>query len=561
MTLFDWLIVFVLNGAVIGYGFYLARGTHSSSEWFLGSRSLPWWAVGMSMFATNVDSADLVSVTGMTYSEGIHIMTVYAMGSALGGILASFFVVPAMYRAGFYTNAEYLEARFGKVARILSALIQIQYRSSMLGLMIWSIFLLLSNLIGLEPVVSWVLIVCLVILSGAYTAWGGLKSVVWTDALQGIVMMVGGAVIFAAVWQAVGGWTGMVAALEAADAAGQSHLADLPHIGRYHGKDGLTSPLIVVLGWSIIGSGYWTVNHTQTMRLMGTRSLWDMKMAATFGVAMSLPIMIACALLGVFGRALVPDLAANPAIDHADKMYPYLASTYLVWGMKGLVVAGIVAAAVSTFDSMGSALSAIFTRDVYARFFVSDRDDDHYVRVGRWATVGVLTLGFLYLPFIILQKNMLDAFTSLIPVFVTPLFVIYMMGVLTRAHPRSGLVGLIVGGIYGMIALYARESVKIEWLPNLDWLPSWLSSRWPALCWSSLITSSTMVLATLVWGRQAKDATLQFKESGWLQRSREQLPPPLEHPFQGPLRWWMSPALYAVLLLIATTYVVFGIFW
>src|SRR5690606_24192241 len=100
-----------------------------------------WWAIGLSMFATNVDNADLVSVTGKTFSEGLHLITVYALGSALGGILASFFVVPTMYRAGFYTNAEYLEARFGVTTRVLSALIQIQYRSSMLGLIIWSCFL------------------------------------------------------------------------------------------------------------------------------------------------------------------------------------------------------------------------------------------------------------------------------------------------------------------------------------------------------------------------------------------------------------------------------------
>ena len=133
MHTIDWLIVIVLNGSVIAYGFYLAGGAKSSSEWFLGRRALPWWVIGMSMFATNVDNADIVSVTGKTFNQGLHILTVYALGSAAGGILAAFFVVPAIYRAGFYTNAEYLEARFGVAARVLSALIQIQYRTSMLG--------------------------------------------------------------------------------------------------------------------------------------------------------------------------------------------------------------------------------------------------------------------------------------------------------------------------------------------------------------------------------------------------------------------------------------------
>ncbi|HUG67123.1 MAG TPA: hypothetical protein VMM76_05205 [Pirellulaceae bacterium] len=99
MTYIDWLIVFVINGAVIAYGIYLARGTDTSSEWFLGGRTLPWWAVGLSMFATNVDNADIVGVTGSTFKEGIHIISVYAVGSVAGGILAAFFVVPKMSSA------------------------------------------------------------------------------------------------------------------------------------------------------------------------------------------------------------------------------------------------------------------------------------------------------------------------------------------------------------------------------------------------------------------------------------------------------------------------------
>ena len=277
MTLLDWLIVLILNGAVIGYGLYLARSTETSSEWFLGGRVLPWWAIGLSMFATNVDSADIVSVTGNTFKEGVHILTVYSLGSIAGGILAAFVIVPTIYRAGFYTNAEYLEARFGPATRVLSALIQLQYRSSMLGIIIWSGHLLLTRFVELSSMQAWILMCVLVLLAGLYTAFGGLRSVVWTDAAQGIVMMLAALAIFCVVWNKVGGWEGMQAEL-----ARTGH-SDLAHIGRYHGDDGKTPAWMVVIGWTVIGSGYWTVNHTQTMRLMGARSLWDMKMAALWG--------------------------------------------------------------------------------------------------------------------------------------------------------------------------------------------------------------------------------------------------------------------------------------
>lgn len=547
MTFIDWSIVLLINGAVIGYGIYLARGTQTSAQWFLGGRALPWWGIGMSMFATNVDSADIVAVTGSTYNEGLHIITVYAVGSAVGGILSAFLVTPAIYTQGFYTNAEYLEARYGPAARFLSALIQLQYRSSMLGLMIASMHVLLTDLAGITGGWAWLLIVAAVVFSGLYTAWGGLKSVVWTDALQGIVMLIGATVIFVTVYQNVGGWSGMTAALEAAQRA------DLPHIGRYYGKAGMLSPYVIALGWTIIGSGYWTVNHTQTMRLMGARSLWDMKLAAVFGVAASLPIMIGCACLGVFGRA-IPEFSD---LERADSLYPLLANRYLGIGLKGLVVAGVAAAGVSTFDSMGSALSAVFTRDIYARFFVRDRDDAHYVLVGRLATVGVLALGFLYLPFIFMQENMLKAFTTLIPVLVTPLFTIYVVGVATRVHRSSGIIGLAVGSAYGLLALCDREGF-VE-VPGFSY---WVSERWPALAWSLLLTAGTMLLVTWFRGLQPKDAMLTFEETGWLERSRETLPPLREHPFADTRLWrqWL-PAAAATALLIATWLIVFVVFW
>jgi len=260
--------------------------------------------------------------------------------------------------------------------------------------------------------------------------------------------------------------------------------------------------------------------------------------------------MIVSASLGLFARA-IPEFQA---IDKSDAVYPLLANTFLASGFKGLVVAGVVAAVVSTFDSMGSALSAIFTRDIYARFLVRDREDDHYVLVGRIATVGVLAVGFLYLPFIWLQKNMIDAFTTLIPVFVTPLFTMYMAGVLTRAHRASGLIGLIVGSTFGIVALIDREFYDVVWLP------AWLTTRWPALCWSLLITSLAMAIATLLLGHDQHDV-MQIKETGWLQRSRDELPPLREHPFAGSVPKWLTPWPWAIACLAGSAYVVFVMFW
>jgi SSS family solute:Na+ symporter len=514
MTSLDWLIVLLVNGSIIAYGFYAARGTQTSSEWFLAARSLPWWAVGLSMFATNVDNADLVGVTGMTFNEGVHVISVYALGSAIGGILAAYYLVPQMSRYGCYTNAEYLEARFGPSTRILSALIQIQYRTIMLGMMIWSTYLVLTRLVDISPGWAWVLVVLLVVFTGLYTAWGGLRSVVWTDVAQGIVMIAAALVIFREVYEAVGGWSALESTLLARDAQRGTRTADLMHVGRYRGDHDAVSPLLIVLGWTIVGSGYWTVNHTQTMRLMGSRSLKDMKYAALFGVLLSLPVMLISAFLGVFSHGL----DGLPVMESADELYPLLANRFLARGLKGVVVAGVVAAMVSTFDSMGSALSAVFTRDVYARLIAPNRSDKHYVLIGRLATAGVFLSGFAYLPFIWKQEHMLKALITLIPVFVTPLFTIYIAGVFTPVNRRSGIIGLLIGALYGTVALIDRQF----W--DIAALPVWISERWVAFLWSIAFTLGPM-LATTAWlGREGPLAEQLWREQGWLQRSREELP-------------------------------------
>lgn len=553
MQALDWIIVIILNGGVLAVGFFLARGTDSSQEWFLGSRTLTWWAIGLSMFATNVDNADLVSLTGTSYREGLHILMVHTVGAFIGVIFAAFILAPAIARAGQYTNAEYLETRYGVSTRILSAVIQIQYRTSMLGLMIWSIYLLLTGLVGMPSSAAWGFIVLLVILTALYTSWGGLKSVVVTDALQGIIMMAGMVIIFTAVWRAAGGWSGMESALETVKLADTNQPGtDLLHMGRYQGDSGTTSPWIIALGWIIIAAGYWTVNHSQIMRLLGARSYWDMKMAALFGVTISVPLMVCSASLGIFGRALFPDF------EHPDQLYPHLADLYLGVGLKGLVVAAIVAAAVSTFDSIGSSLSALFTRDIYARLISpKTSEDEHYLKVSRWATIGILTSGFLYLPFIMSKETMLQAFLTLIPVFVTPLFTIYLIGILTPAHRRAGMWGIVTGAAYGMLALWDRES------SGSDWLANWFTGRWVALPWSMVFASFGALIATIIYGKwDGKDDPAHKPANEWLQKSSENLPPLPDHPFtSGPLPFYLRPGLYATALLSLTLAIIAVFFW
>ena len=123
---------------------------------------------------------------------------------------------------------------------------------------------------------------------------------------------------------------------------------------------------------------------------------------------------------------------------------------------KGIVIAGLLAAAISTYAGMGAAMSALLTRDVYARLIARDRDDAHYLRVGRWLTLAVMLGSFLYVPFL-LEQGMMMFYLDLVAAFVIPLLTVYLMGVFTRVHRKSGTIGLLVGVAYGVWRLIASE--------------------------------------------------------------------------------------------------------
>ncbi|MEZ6047238.1 MAG: hypothetical protein R3C11_16980 [Planctomycetaceae bacterium] len=398
---------------------------------------------------------------------------------------------------------------------------------------------------------------------------------VWTDALQSFIIFAGCAAIFFSVWSQVGGWSGLENKLntlpdpywvESNGWVGLTEEQQLPteeenlirqplrnwvRIGSFVNPGDPTPPILILLGWVIIGLGYYTVNHTQTMRLMGARSLWDMKMAAILGAAIGIPLMMMVILLGLFGRVLYPDMTVGEV--KADELFPMLANDYLTTGFKGVVMAGIVSATISTFDSMGSAISALFTRDIYARWILPGRTEEHYLKVGRYATVGVLLMGFLYIPYIISHRNMIDATQNLISVFVTPLFTIYVMGTLTPVPRQSGLVGLITGGFFGLLCFLQRQ----EWLELLiGWeLPEIFVNRWYVYFWSIGLTGGAMLISLLFWPPQYVSQL-----SGEV-AAQADLPPVIEHPFSGKLPSWLEPRWYAFALILLNLWVIFGLFW
>ena len=548
MTLIDWLLVLLLNGSVIAYALWRGRDTDSSSDWFLAGRTLPWWMIGLSLYATAIDSTDLVVDSGAVYGLGLRYFVINWVGVVGGWILLANWVAPPMYRAGMFTNAEYLEARFGVTARVISVAVQVLYRTVIVGMIATTNYLTLMIVCGWTPAAAWTTVVAVALVATIYTMVGGLKSVAVTDSAQSIIMFLAGLTLFVVVYDSLGGWTAMEEKLNRHD---QELAQRMLHVGSVNvtttsaeglSAEELTNKLLLggqhdpqqsviqhrsaawltSLTLIIAGVSYSIVNHTQSMRLFGARSLWDLKMAAALAGLILVCVTFFNFTMGMMGKALYPDVTLLPVdqeLQKIDAIYPVLVRDFTTIGLKGIVVAGLFAAAFSTYDSIGSALSALITRDVYARLLAPDKMDAHYLAVGRWLTPMIVFGSFIYIP-ALLAEGMVFVYLDVVGAFVVPLMAVYLMGVFTRVHRKAATIGLIVGALYGISTLAA------PWLAEEHGvliLPAVVLGQFATAPVSLLLTAGTMVVVSLFLGWQDRDDLLHTESSPWLRDSQQQI--------------------------------------
>lgn len=511
MTPTGWVLAVGLNAVVVAAGWLRSSRPRDATDWQLAARQLAWPAMGLSLFATAIDSGDFVAVVGGAYEYGIGYLSTWWLGIPVGWLLATSVVLVPVYRAGFFTNAEYLEARYGPAMRLAGALVQIQQRTHVMGNMAFSLFLLLGTLTGWGSG-AWWLVVGLAVLAAVYTASGGLRAVVATDSMQTVLIVAASVLVWWAVWSAVGGWEALRARLAILD-------PELPHqVLTYGGLAGPGTPLVLVLfGWIAVHTSYCIVNHSQVMRLLGARRERHMRAAAALASAVLVPVMWCNVSLGVMGRALYPDLA------QVDAAFPNLFQEHLDGLLAALVLAGVLAACLSTYDSIGSALGSVFTRDVFCRFLAPRAGERESLRATRAAAVVCIALSFVYVPF--LGEGMVTFYLRLSSVAVVPLATVFVVGALTRVHRGSGLPGLLAGVACGIVAMAGD---RWEWA-----LPVWMTSMWWSYLWAVTVTAGIMLAWSLWRGWESPEAVSGLTLSscrkgqvyggtgaGWLERSR-----------------------------------------
>lgn len=478
----DYGIVLVYLAGVLVLGTYFGRYVKTAGDFFIAGRALPFWAVGMSIVVSDIGATDFIAVAGGTYEYGLAQANFDWLGSMPALLIAAFLFIPYYWRAGVYTIPEFVGRRYNETVQFLLAVAWGLILLTNLGIMLHATAVLLRGVMGWDPLVS-IWLTALVV--GIYTISGGLAAVVMTDAVQLVIMFIGGGALVVRTLYEVGG----IGALR------ESVLAQGPeyaqHFSLFLPHDTPTpfpwTGILLGLG-IVLSTAYFSGNQAVVQRALGARTEWDAKAGVLLAGGLKLFIPLLVAVPGLAAVAILPDLAA------ADDAVPTLIRLLLPPGVRGLMFAAFLAALMSSVDSNLNSASTLWTQDILGRLkeWLGGRplDERASLRLGRALSAVLLLSAALVAPEIERRfSNIYNAIQSIFSLIQGPTLAILLLGLLWRRATQWGaLVGLVSG-------------VGLCLVLNLESMAGLFPSEEPFLFvawWSFVFTLAVTALVSLV---------------------------------------------------------------
>ena len=417
--------------AMLGVGLAFAGRQKTTEDFFLGGRRMPWWAAGMSMYASLTSAVTFMALPGTAYRENIAFAVVGFASLAVAPVLVRLFY-PAYLQMRATTSYEYLEARFGPGARRFAAALFLLARIGWLGLVVYAPALALSVATGLPQGAC---ILAMGVLATAYTALGGMVAVIWTDVAQ-FALMVGG-IAWLAVELSARAPGGAAGILSFARAHGHLHVADW------------NLSLTAMSGW-VVGAGYffqlmqdYGTDQTTVQRMMAISSPRGVAKALCFNAVVDFVVI---GLLLFLGLGLFAVQAADPALLPADLASDRLLPAFIVRalpdGVSGLLVAALFAAAMSSMDSGISCVSTVLIHDFLKPLRLAPRSEAGELRLARALVLLLGAFATAAAFWAARFEQLIEAYTQLVSLFNAPVLGLFLLGLLTRrATFPGGLVG------------------------------------------------------------------------------------------------------------------------
>ncbi len=521
----DWAVVAIYIVWMLYDGLRRSKDTDQVEGYFLANRSLPWWAVGLSVMATQMSAVTLVGTTGQAYATGMRFIQFY-FGLPLAMIILSVTVVPFFYRARVFTAYEYLERRFDVRVRSLASFLFLMGRAFALGVTLAAPAVVMSTILGWTIPMT-VLATCVPMIF--YTACGGVQAVTWTDVKQMAIIVFGLFAAVAILLMGIPREVGFVQALHLAGATGRLRALDFNFSLRetYTFWSGMLGGLFLMLSYfgcdqsqvqryltaksvdegrhSLLMSAYWKIplqflvlftgvlvfifylfhtppmlfNRTHDARVAsGPRAAEYAALSAEFDAAVSARRTAAeqndrTAFLASDGRigdirsravAIVKDTTGDPRFTDVNYVFPTFITTYMPIGLVGLMIAAMFGAAMSTASGECNSLATATIIDFYRRHFVRAASDSHYLAVSKIATVFWGLFACVVAIYAANQGSLIEVVNRYGSFFYGSLLGVFILAILTRRATASGAFwGVIAGMVVVLTVAFGLPWIAFLW--------------------------------------------------------------------------------------------------
>lgn len=477
MASLDWIVLglsFVALFLLICWVLRLKEET--SADYFLAGRDAGWFVIGASIFASNIGSEHLVGLAGSGAETGLAYAH-YEMHGWLALILG-WVLVPFYLRSRVFTMPEFLERRYSPAARsILSVISLVSYVLTKVAVTVYAGGVVFKEVFGIDSWMGldffWIGAIGLVLVTGVYTVLGGMKAVMYTSVVQMPVLLLGSVVILFLGLRELGGWNELMAICGAQVTEYGDSMTSLI---RSH-RDPHTPWTGILLGSAITGFWYTCTDQYIVQRVLSGRDQRQALRGSIFaGYLMCLPVFVFM-IPGMIAFAL--HQKGVLVLASSDTAFSALVSNLLPAGVRGVVIAGLVAALMSSLASLFNSSAILFTKDFYQRYR-PESSERHLVVVGRVSTAVIVVLGILWIPVMRSIGHVLYAYLQDVQSLLAPgIAAVFLLGVFwRRTTPAAGVLGLSVGFLFGLArlvlniapSLLDQESLAYQVIGKPNWL-------------------------------------------------------------------------------------------
>ncbi|HZO19593.1 MAG TPA: sodium:solute symporter [Gemmatimonadaceae bacterium] len=450
----DWIVIaayFALTFIIAVWVTVREKSRDTSTDYFLAGRNIGWFIVGASLFASNIGSEHLVGLAGTGAASGMAVGQFEVLASLILLILGWVFV-PFYLKSGVFTMPEFLERRYSSGARWYLAIVSIiAYVLTKISVTIAAGAIVFEALMGID---FWTGAMIVVVATGIYTVFGGLRAVLYTDMIQ-MFVLIGGAVVVTLVGlNALGGWGEMVSTAGPGFLEMWKPMSDpnFPWTG-------------ILFGAPILGVWYWCTDQFIVQRVLSAKNQDDARRGTIFAGYLKLLPLFIFVVPGVVAYSLAQ--RGLITLERPDQALPTLVGALMPAGLRGIVVAGLLAALMSSLSAVFNSCSTLITWDVYKKLHPA-ASERRLVLIGQASTAILVGLGLLWIPLMRLISGQLYQYLQSVQAYISPpIAAVFLLGVLwRRVNSQGAMAALITGFLLGVGRLIAEL--------NRDGLTGWL---------------------------------------------------------------------------------------